>query len=132
MKGNLKKAIDQQMAYLENHKSPEGLEGMHMHFLKVLLDARRGNIEPLFEIKSDIESLRKIYCNPELETRTSIRKKKLALAAKDDKYLPATQDSTLQNTLDAAMDAVMQPQLDIVIYMINIFGPVVVHLADTD
>ena len=129
MEEKLAIVVAQQIKYLENHRSPEGLESLHMHFLEILREAESGSLQPLIEVKANVKKLRDIFDGSEIKYRESTRNEKLNLAG-DGVYRRAIQDTTLQKSLDAAMDATIDPTLKTVIYMLKILGPVTALMDD--
>lgn len=132
MNENLINSINERIAYLEKNKAPEDLGPLRMHLLDVLSQARTGKIQELEKIKDQIHQIQSLISNPNTQTRESIQAKKADLAAKDASYSPVFYNKQLQETLNAALDAVSKPALKQVIYMIEIIGPVVALMNDPE
>lgn len=131
MQDILLNAIKQQIHYMESNKAPEGLKSEHMQLLDILLKAKAGDMQGLLEIKDKLHKLHEMFRNPNIRTRESATANKLVLAEKDDTYRSAVQDTTLQESLNAAMDAVIEPALKSVIYMAKVLGPVTALMGDS-
>ena len=130
MTNELKNAIHEQIVFLEKNAAPKGQEAVHMECLNALRQARAGDYEEIENFRKMAADIAVAVRNP--VTREMVEAEKIKLSKDNPKYAAVLQNKALQSSIKTAEDAIYQPALQSVMYMLKIVSPVTSLMDDPD
>lgn len=130
MTNELVDAINEQIAFLEKNAAPKGQEAIHMECLNALRQARAGNYEEIENFRKMAADIAVAARNP--VTREMVKTKKIELSKDNPEYAAVLQNNALQSSIETAEDAIYQPALQSVMYMLKIVSPVTSLMENPD